>query len=164
MRRALATVAISLAALAAAQCKNVRQYSTGAEERYEGGVVKGNFVRSGVGEDAKLCLSLDADRLSDAPGTLTSSDGRFKATPLRPVPQFFHDPISTLSFGEGRTRNIVYAAQAGDGQDVFAVLSLMESGDVEVRLLRGAPGADAGPAPVFAVFLLKREKGAACSF
>ncbi|MBL8610331.1 MAG: hypothetical protein JNL38_23545 [Myxococcales bacterium] len=164
MRRPIVTLAVSLAALGAVQCKSVREYSTGSQERYEGGVVKGNFVRSGVGEDAKLCLTLDADRLSDAPGSVSSSDGRFKATPLRPVPQFFHDPISTLSFGEGRTRNIVYAAQAGDGQDVLAVLSLMESGDVEVRLLRGAPGADAGPPPVFAVFLLKREKGAACSF
>jgi len=160
----LAIASSAFAGIGAAGCRNVREFSTGADERFEGGVVKGTFVRAGVGEDTKVCLHLDADRLSDAPGTLSSSDKQFTRTPLRPIPQVFHDPLSTLSFGEGRSRNLVYAAQGADGHDVFAVVSLMESGDVEVRLLRGAPGADAGPPPVFAVFLLKREKGAACSF
>lgn len=161
---ALAALASASVGAGAAGCRNVREFTTGTDERFEGGVVKGTFVRAGVGEDTKVCLHLDADHLSDSPGTLSSSDKQLTSTPLRPIPQVFHDPLSTLSFGEGRSRNLVYAALRADGTDVFVVVSLMESGDVEVRLLRGAPGADAGPPPVFGVFLLKREKGAACSF
>jgi hypothetical protein len=94
---------------------------------------------------------------------------------LRPIPQLWHDPLSTLTFGEGRLKNLLYvvspSSSAGDtAGDVFAVVSLMQSGDVEVRLLRGAPGldADAGSASsgatsatannIFAVFILGRQK------
>jgi hypothetical protein len=52
------------------------------------------------------------------------------------------------------------------GDDVFVVVSLMQSGDVEVRLLRGAPKlpedggtAPADPANIFAVFDLSRKTG-----
>jgi hypothetical protein len=93
----------------------------------------------------------------------------------------WHDPLSTLAFGEGRLKNLLYAispsSSAADANagDVFAVVSLMQSGDVEVRLLRSAPAlaADAGSASsgangamannIFGVFILGRQKGP-CSF
>jgi hypothetical protein len=150
-------------------CRDVSRYSSKGDH-YEGDVVKGNFVRTGLAEDARLCLVLDAEHLQDAPGTLTSSDGRFRATPLRPIPQVWHDPISTLSFGEGRRQNLVYVAtplaDGGDGQDVMVVLSLMNEGGVEIRLLRGAPQSGAAPTvtpPLFGVFTLDRREGQ-CSF
>ena len=65
---------------------------------------------------------------------------------MRPIPQIWQDPLSTLNFGEGRLKNLVYVATAstpfadGNGNDVFVVVSLMQSGDIEVRILRGAPG------------------------
>ncbi|HZU82498.1 MAG TPA: hypothetical protein VE987_06265, partial [Polyangiaceae bacterium] len=124
----------------------------------------------------RACLVLDADHLQDAPGAISSTDGRFSATPLRPIPQIWHDPLSTLSFGEGRIKNLIYVATAstpfGDGlsDDVLVIVSLMQAGDVEVRLIRGAPGvasADGGAAPsgdnLFAVFDLTRGRGP-CSF
>ncbi|HLK35269.1 MAG TPA: hypothetical protein VKU41_00865, partial [Polyangiaceae bacterium] len=71
-----------------------------------------------------------------------------------------------------RLKNLVYVATAstpfgdGNGDDVFVVVSLMQSGNVEVRLLRGAPGvtADGGPTTaaggnLFAVFALSRQHG-----
>ncbi len=161
----------ALLALALVACRDVSQFSSRGGS-YQGAVVNGSFVRTGVAEDTAACLTLDPDHLQDTPGTLTTSDGRFKATPLRPIPQIWHDPLSTLDFGDGRVQNLVYAATpiVGDAspeeaQDVFVVLSLMQQDrHVEVRLLRGAPQADAGaiPAgvasPLFAVFHLERER------
>ena len=166
---------LGLAAVVGA-CRDVSQFKSHGD-RYQGTVTGGNFVRSGIAENTQACLTIDTDHLQDAPGAITTSDGRFNATPLRPIPQIWHDPLSTLAFGDGRVQNLVYAATPliGDGgpeeaQDVFVVLSLMQQDrHVEVRLLRGAPQADAGAVPagvastVFAVFHLERERGP-CAF
>jgi hypothetical protein len=172
---ALALVLVTSAALAGTMgCRSVSRFST-KSDHYEGDVAKGSFVRSGLGEAVRMCVLLDAEHLQDAPGHLTTSDGRFRATTLRPIPQIWHDPLSTLSFGEARVQNLVYVASpiatpaAPDTQDVMVVLSLMDEGGIEVRLVRGAPQADAGvpmPAqapPMFGIFTLDRREGA-CSF
>jgi hypothetical protein len=158
-------------------CKNVSRFSSKDGDHFEGDVVKGSFVRTGIGDNAKMCLLLDAGHLQDAPGTFSTSDGRFKDAQLRPIPQIWHDPLSTMAFGEGRSQNLVYVASptpsatapASDAQDVMVFLSLMDEGGLEVRLVRGAPVADSGtpmPAvasPMFGVFTLDRRDGA-CSF
>jgi len=161
-----------LAVPLAVGCRDAGRYSTKGDH-YEGDIAKGSFVRSGLGEDAKLCLVLDAEHLQDGPGTITSSDGRFRSTPLRPIPQIWHDPLSTLSFGDGRRQNLVYVAtplaDAGDGGDIMVVLSLMNEGGVEIRMVRSAPQTDGGAPtasstpPVFGVFTLDRREGT-CSF
>ncbi|HEV3194301.1 MAG TPA: hypothetical protein VGY54_27555 [Polyangiaceae bacterium] len=163
------------ALLACAACRDLSDFTTGGGS-YQGDVVRGDFVRTGISAETKLCLTLDADHLQDSPGSLSTNDGRFHAAALRPIPQLWHDPLSTLSFGEGRLKNLLYAVAAsspvGDtnGGDVLAVVSLMQSGDIEVRLLRSAPAvdADAGSASsgangvpannIFAVFILRRQK------
>jgi hypothetical protein len=179
-------LALSLLVVLVAGCRDLSRFSTGGD-RFEGAVVAGDFVRSGVAIGTKMCLSLDTDHLQDTPGAISSDDGRFATTPLRPIPQIWQDPLSTISFGEGREKNLLYVASptdtdGGDAGDLFVVVSLMTSGGVEVRLLRGAPPApapgasvdagDAGntappssaPAPnVFAVFTLGREPGP-CDF
>ena len=165
-------ISVLLAATSAMGCRDVNRYSSKGDH-YEGDVVKGSFVRAGVADDAKMCLVLDADHLQDAPGNITSSDGRFRATTLRPIPQIWHDPLSTLSFGDGRRQNLVYAAtpiaDGGDSQDVMVFLSLMTEGGIEIRLVRSAPPSDAGTtaagttAPLFGVFTLDRREGT-CSF
>jgi hypothetical protein len=175
-RAAVAGVAATLAGVASSGCRDVSGFSTGAGASYQGVVVDADFVRSGVTVGTSLCLTLDADHLQDVPGSISTSDGQFHATPLRPIPQIWHDPLSTLSFGEGRIKNLVYIATAapasdgGPGSDTLAVVSLMQSGGVEVRLIRGAPAvaSDGGPVPlpsnsVFAVFPLSRENSP-CSF
>ena len=171
--RSLSNVAL----LALVGCRDLSGFTTTTSgDRYEGTVVNGDFVRTGIDAGTSLCLSLDADHLQDAPGALSTNDGRFHAVSLRPIPQIWHDPLSTFNFGEGRITNLLYVITAstpyadGRGDDVFAVISLMQSGNVEVRLLRGAPAvlADAGAAAtpaqnVFAVFTLSRETGP-CSY
>jgi hypothetical protein len=178
MRRAgqgMALGALLASAAGAAGCRDVARFSTRGDH-YEGDVVKGSFVRAGVRDDARMCVTLDTDHLEDGPGTLTTSDGRFRDTPLRPIPQIWHDPLSLLTFGGGRRQNLIYAVTpapaAADATDVMVFLSLMDEGGIEVRLVRGAPAADAGAAagdggspapPVFGVFTLDR-RGGACSF
>lgn len=165
-------VASSLAALG---CRDTSRFSSRGD-RFQGEVVKGSFVRSGIAEDVKMCLTLDTDHLQDAPGTITTSDGRFQGAALRPIPQIWHDPLSTLSFGDGRVQNLVYAASplpgdagAEEAQDVVVVVSLMQTDLIEVRLLRGAPQTDAGLPPpgtasaLFGVFNLDRQPGP-CAF
>jgi hypothetical protein len=148
-------------------CRDLSRFSTSGD-RFEGAVVPAEFVRSGIDTGTSACLTLDTDHLQDSPGTLSTSDGRFAATPLRPIPQLWHDSLSTLSFGEGREKNLLYVAtpspDAGDNGDVMVVVSLMTSGNVEVRLLRGAPNAAApSGASLFGVFQLDRREGK-CSF
>jgi hypothetical protein len=158
-------------------CRDLSRFTSGGD-RFEGPVVHGDFVRAGVDPSVTVCMTIDTDHLQDTPGRISSSDGRFKTEPLRPIPQLWHDPLSTLSFGEGREKNLVYVASpsasfadGGDGGDVMVVVSLMTTGAIEVRLLRGAPpanAADAGattapPSNVFAIFDLARQSGP-CSY
>ena len=167
----LATLVVlsSVVAPTLAGCRDVSGFNTGPNNRFEGAVVGADFVRAGVDAGTTLCLTLDTDGLQDTPGMLSTSDGRFAHTPMRPIPQIWHDPLSTLSFGDGRFQNLIYVVGAatpfpdGAGTDVFAVVSLMQTGGVEVRLLRGAPalpdGSPVAASPVFAVFSLARKDG-----
>lgn len=168
------TVLVTALLPGALACRDLSGFTTGGGS-YEGAVVSADFVRAGVGATTRLCLTLDADHFQDTPGSVWTSDGLFTAAPMRTIPQIWHDPLSTLSFGEGRTKNLVYVVSAskaftdGNGSDVFAVVSLMQSGNVEVRLLRGAPPAppDGAPEPtggnLFAIFELDR-KSTPCSY
>jgi hypothetical protein len=167
-------IATAPVAISAVACQDLGNYSTTATAQYAGCVVPAGFVLSGMSPTAALCLTLDAQNLQTSPGTLTSSDGRFVSTPLRPIPQIWNDPLSTLTFGEGRVKNLIYAATpVTDGQaegDVMVVVSLMNGGNVEVRLLRGAPplgAADGSSGPtapnVFAVFPLTMQSGTCAS-
>lgn len=147
-----------------ASCKDVTSYSTGPDESYCGSVVQGPFVRSGLSPSVQMRLTFDANVLDSKPGIISTSDGLLKDASLRVVPQIFHDPLSTLEFGEGRRRNLIYAATpAKPGSAVVVILSLLESGEAEVRLLRAAPAPD-GDAPtpesaIFGVFPLQKRKG-----
>jgi hypothetical protein len=158
-----------------AGCRDLSSFTTGSGSSYEGPVVSADFVRAGIDQNARLCLTMDTDHLQDAPGALSTSDGRFHAVPMRTIPQIWQDPLSTLSFGEGRLKNLVYVAAAStpfsdaNGNDVYVIVSLMQSGDIEVRLIRGAPGNVTTGAPsttggnLFAVFDLSRQS-VPCSY
>jgi hypothetical protein len=164
---ALAACGLSLAPLLS--CRDLSAFSTTDGDSYLGPVVNASFVLAGMGPNTKLCLTLDTDHLQDTPGSVSTDDGTFSKTPMRPIPQIWHDPLSTFSFGDGRVKNLLYVSTSSAGSDIFVVVSLMQSGTIEVRLLRGAPGlapvADSGPpeSNLFAVFDLQRQEGA-CSF
>jgi hypothetical protein len=168
----------SLLAMAAlvglSACKDIDRFSTDPDESYCGKIVSASIVRRGFSSTMCMRLTFDSRRVHDRPGTLFTDDGMFANTPLRPIPELSHDPLLTFTFGEGREKNLLFAADPAEtdrGPAVTAVISFMHSGDAEVRLLRGAgggteppPSADAGPeidgAPLFGVFApLRRRKG-----
>lgn len=156
----------SFAAVVAMGCKNVDDFTTREGEHYCGSIVAGPFVRDGFGPDVKLSLTFDAASIAEGPGAITTDDGMFQAAKLTPIPQVFHDPLSTLQFGEGRKRSMLYAlppTSNTSGAPLSAILSLMENGQVEVRLFRaGDPSATEDPgraASYFGVFPLSRQKG-----
>ncbi len=152
-------------------CRGEDRFSTGPGERFEGPVTPASFARAGFSDSTNMCLTLDAEHLQDAPGTITTSDGQFRLTALHAIPELWRDPLSTLSFGEGRERNLIYVAtpvaplasqgDSGSLESAFCVVSLLNSGSVEVRLIRQAPGA--ANSQLFGVFSLTRKQGP-CSF
>lgn len=163
------------AAIALVGCRDLSGFNTNGGS-YQGPVINAPFILAGFdGGTTNMCVTLDTDHLQDTPGSLSTSDGRFHAASMRTIPQIWQDPLSTLQFGEGRLKNLVYVTRAtssfndGDGNDVLTVVSLMQAGDIEVRLLRGAPlvGADGGASGdidnVFAVFDLTKQS-APCSY
>jgi hypothetical protein len=144
-------------AVVLAGCRDVSRFTTSGDS-YVGPVVKGEFVRAGIDATTNACLTIDTNRIQDTPGSLSTDDGHFQAVPLRSIPPIWHDPLSTLSFGEGRVENLIYAATAsapfdgGQGDDVLVVVSLMQAGDVEVRLIHPS-------GTLFAIFDLQRTHG-----
>lgn len=176
MKGALLAAAVVLTTLSlVAACRDLSGFNTNGGS-YQGAVVDAPFVLAGIdGGSTNLCLTLDTGHLQDTPGNLSTSDGRFHAVPMRSIPQVWQDPLSTLQFGEGRIKNMIYMVRAstpftdGDGNDVLAVVSLMQSGDIEVRLIRGAPDytADGGAIStmqnVFGIFDLTRQSSP-CSY
>jgi hypothetical protein len=167
---------LTLAAVALMACTDTSRWNSEPGESFCGDVTAASFVRAGVPEGMRMRLELDAEHLQSTPGRLWTtglpSGEKLVAAELRVIPQLLHDPLSTLSFGEGRVRNAIAVADlpsadpARPTSQLIVILSLLQSGDVEVRLLRGALGsiaADAGPTDpsgnLFGVFRLRREKG-----
>jgi hypothetical protein len=174
-RRARLFCAIA-AVLGLTACKDIDRFSTKSGESYCGKIVSASIVRRGFSSTTCMRLTFDAELVSAQPGMLWTDDGMFDATPLRPIPELSHDPLLMFTFGEGREKNFLFAAnptESDRGPAVMTVLSLMHSGDAEVRLLRGAPGGiepppppDAGPdidgPPLFGVFAPLTRRTGAC--
>lgn len=167
MNRSLVVAAVLLG------CADNARWTTPPGESYCGAVTAASFVRAGIPEGTLMRLELDAEHLQSAPGRLWTtpfvSGERLVGAELRVIPQLLHDPLSTLNFGEGRVRNALAIADlptiepGRSDTQLTVVVSLLQSGDVEVRLIRGAsPGTAGGPEPagqLFGVFRLQRQKG-----
>ena len=155
-----------LAPLVFVGCQDVDDYSTKPDESYCGSVVEGPFVRDGFAPEVRLRLTFDAAAISSGPGMVTTDDGLFTEAKLTPIPQIFHDQLSTLSFGEGRKRSMLYAVtptRVQGGAPLTAVVSLMDGGNVEVRIFRAGDASQTDTpslaASYFGVFPLTRQKG-----
>ena len=162
----------SVCAFSALGCEHFDRFSTGAGS-LEGSIEASAIVRAGFPEGTKLCLTLDTNKLQTEPGTISTSDGLFARTALRPIPALASDHLSNLSFANGQLRNLVFAARANEteARDALAIVSLLDDGRVEVRLITGAPGAPsatgatgvAGAQSFYGVFALHRQQ-TSCSF
>jgi hypothetical protein len=151
--------------LAVAACRDLDRFDTGQTGAYCGNIIDGSFTRRGFAPGLGMRLTLDIAALQIAPGTLTSDDAAtgpcspsplFDHTPLVVTPELFADPLSQLEFGANRQDNFVAWADATCGGSALAVVSLLHTGDVEVRLLRRGGSADGLTPGDFGVFQLRR--------
>ncbi len=163
-------------------CTDLSAYATRPGEAYEGrvrGTRDASFVRRGFPAGTTLRMSFDplADRVA---GVLRTDDVQcgeptFAGTELLVVEPLRHDALSLFDFpGEERVRNYLLVArpQRGplSGRDVTVVVSLLEDGGAQVRVVSG-PGHDCPPddcaarargeCDYFGVFDLRRPEGVA---
>lgn len=156
------------AALLTLGCRDLERFDTGESGAYCGSIIDSDFTRAGFAPGLGLRLTLDIDALEVAPGTLTTNDAappgpcsplpELDHAPLRVTPQLFSDPLSQLEFGATRYYNFMAWVDSTCQESALAVVSLMHTGQVEVRLLRrgtGLPGE--ASADQFGVFLLERN-------
>ena len=139
----------------AAACTDLGSFSTSTGECYHGQIVAADFVRAGFETDVTLYLTLDVTALSDgrgSAGVISTSDGRFYTASISQMEQLAHDSISLFQFPGGRIRNYMAHAFATDGAPASIVISLMEDGKVEVRIVRPAGAGDLEYSELFGVF------------
>jgi hypothetical protein len=155
-------VAVALLALAGLGCRDLERFDTGETGAYCGTIIDSDFTRAGFAPGLGLRLTLDIDALDVAPGTLSTNDTggpcnpapEFSAAPLRVTPEMFADPLSLLEFGATREHNFMAWVDSTCQPSALAVVSLMHTGQVEVRLLRRGA---AGTPDEFGVFQLERK-------
>ena len=163
MKRAL----LAFAALSVS-CMDVGSFTTQPGECYRGSIVNASFVRTGFDEGTHLSMTFDTSALADGrgpAGVMWSSDGRFTASTIGQMSQLAHDSLSQFQFPGGRVRNYLLNVIAADGVPATVVISLMENGLVEARVMRPEmdicpPGEESCASPVsyealFGVFRLE---------
>jgi hypothetical protein len=165
-RAVLPRLALAAAPLALAGCRDLERFDTGESGAYCGTIIDSDFTRAGFAPGLGLRLTLDIDALDVAPGSLSTNDSggpcsplpEFDAAPLRVTSVMFADPLSLLEFGSTREHNFMAWVDSTCQTSALAVVSLMYTGQVEVRLLRrgnGAPGDTSNDE--FGVFQLDRN-------
>lgn len=177
--------AIGLAALTLfVGCRDVDRFALEPGEAYCGSLVSTPVFQEGLLPEntppsLRMRLSLDVDNLTTVPGTITTDDSQrglcsgedkalFENAPLRTIQEVLHDPISQAVIGEGREQSFFTYVSSSCGHQMMAVVSLMRSGGVEVRLFKPAPAPESdtpsGALPGFGLFTLERKSETSCDF
>jgi hypothetical protein len=131
-------------ALFCAACGDLSEF----KGKFSGNIVAGNFVRSCFAAGTKAQLRFDPERAvypaaeqkPSERNLLTTEDGTFDATVLEPIAALPNDPLSELDFpGPHRLRNYILLARPNKGplagQDATVVVSLLEGGRIELRII-----------------------------
>lgn len=170
MTRAIVAVALLSLALASG-CDSYDRFRTGGDRGVFRGTVLGegeaSFIRRGFAAGTVLELSFDPAAIErPTVGTLTTiapDDTRvLDAVPLESITPLSHDLLSELTFpGAGRLETFLLLARPTTGRlagrDVMVFLSLLDTGDVEVRVIAGT--GDEARGDVFGVFPLSLTRG-----
>jgi len=167
----LAAALVSLAALVLASgCDSYDRFRTGPDRGVFRGTVLGegesSFIRRGFASGTILELSFDPAAIERPQvGTITTlaPDGSriFDAVALESITPLSHDLLSELTFpGAGRLETFLLLARPGSGplagREVMVFLSLLDTGDVEVRVIAGT--GDESRGDVFGVFRLDLQR------
>jgi|SRR5690606_11391119 hypothetical protein len=165
-------------------CRDLDEWALAEHEAYCGSLVSAPLFQEGLLPEGtppalRMRLDLDVQHLASRPGTLTTDDAArglcsangdplFLEAPLRTIAEALHDPLSTATIGEGRDQNVFAYVESACGHSMIAVLSLMNGGGVEVRLLKPGPEPDADTPkterPGFGLFVLERQRKVDCAF
>jgi hypothetical protein len=136
-------------------CRDLDRFDTGDSGAYCGNIIDGEFTRRGFEAGLGMRLTLDIDALHVAPGVLSTNDA--EAGPCAPQALFENAPLSLLEFGAIRDFNFVSWVDSTCQGSALAVVSLMHTGQVEVRLLRRNNPTEQTDSPGnFGVFQLQR--------
>jgi hypothetical protein len=163
------------AAATAASCsfQDLDQWETQGAAEYCGGIVTLPEVytppaNDGFQPDLQVAMTFDPNALETTPGTVTTNDPNgpcdpsvtFDKAPLRLISELQHDPLSTFTFGIGRTYNFMAWVTSTCRGSMLAVVSLMSDGSAEFRLIKDIspdpPPVATDPTAGFALFPLSR--------
>ena len=155
-------------------CRDVARFSTAPNESYCGGVVTAPMSNA-----ASVTTSRCASRSTPTRSTARRANihQRFSSSskpPCAPSPSSRRSFVD-LQFRRRARPNLLYAADPSDpshGPTIMVVLSLMHTGDAEMRLLRGAPPSSTAASPpspsngdpLFGLFAPLRREVGQCSF
>jgi hypothetical protein len=173
----LAGALIALASLCTLSCRNLDKFDTKPGQVYCGSIglpaFQEGFIAKNAMPDLELALTLDTGNITSEPGFLRSNDAvnglcqdppqaLFQNAPLRAIPAVDNDALSELTFGEGHEHDFFVWVDSSCQGTLLGVVSLMKSGQIELRLFKPArlPAVNAKPEarPGFVVFHMAKEK------
>lgn len=101
-------------------------------------------ANDGFRPNLEMAMTFDPEGFEIAPGTLTSNDTdgpcspspTFDKAPLRLVRELQHDPLSTFTFGIGRTYNFMAWVTSTCRGSMLTAVSLMSDGSAQLRLIK----------------------------
>jgi hypothetical protein len=150
----------------ASGCDSYDRFRTGTTRVFRGAVLgegEASFIRRGFAAGTTLELQFDPDAVERPEvGILTTvaPDGTrlLDAVLLESIAPLAHDLLAEYQFpGAGRLENFLFLARPETGplagREVMVFLSLLDTGDVEVRVIAGTGDEAAGD--VFGVFRLR---------
>jgi hypothetical protein len=183
--RLACAIALMAGVSALSGCRDVDTYALEPGETYCGSMVYSpKFTAGLVGEKEppglNMRLDFDVNNLSTVPGRITTDDAGvgicgpngkalFDGAELRTIQEALHDPISVAKIGDGREQSFWTYVSSSCGHEMMAVVSLMHSGGIEVRLFKPAPEPtteepNAAEVPGFGLFVLEKKSTEACGF
>jgi hypothetical protein len=168
-----------LLGLLPAGCKNLDRFDTQKGESFCGSLSAANYgfeYWTGRTEELKVALTLDTSKLDGVPGRLRSNDADFgpcsphaifEDVPIRVVRKALGDRIAEIRLGDDHEEEVLAFVDSTCSGSMVAIISLVQDGSAELRLLRPAPEIDTPVTaqPRFGVFgLAKVKDDESCDF
>jgi hypothetical protein len=160
--------------LANTGCKNLNKFDTSKNEVFCGELVSAEYASEGFeywtrqSQPLQISMTLDTNHLDDLPGKLRSNDTNwgpcaplplFDDAPLRTIKKALGDRLSNIRLGEDHDEEILAFVDSTCSGSMLAIVSLVQDGNTELRLIRPAKEAttEVTDQPRFGVFSLTKR-------
>lgn len=169
------TTLLLLAGLVVSGCRDLEKFDTRKGEIYCGTMVAPSEASEGFdfgrspAAPLYLSMTLDMNSLESIPGRVRSNDAdfgpckpraMFDNAPLRILRSALGDKLGSLDLSEDHEQDLVAYIDSTCSGSMVAIVSLIQNGQVELRLLRPAPAAANVPSADqarFGIFALAKE-------